>query len=375
MGPLNGFKIIELSGIGPCPFAGMMLADMGAEVIRVEKPAGGYFKMPPDLDFLNRNKRCIAIDLKKDKGIELVKALVASADGFIEGYRPGVAERLGLAPEILTSINSRLVYGRMTGWGQNGPLAQAVGHDINYISLAGALYPMGEQGSKPQIPLTLVGDFGGGGMMFAFGMVCALLETQKSGKGQVVDAAMVDGVASLMAIMYSMQQTGFWNKERGTNISDSGSHFYNVYECADGEYVSVGAIEKQFYQNLLQGLGLQNEELPDQNDREQWPQMKQRLASIFKSKTRAEWDIVFSKIEACVTPVLAMSEVPEHAHIKVRETIVDIDGRWHPAPAPRFSRTPGKIRHAAAATGEHTDEILQELGIDISELKAEGVVV
>lgn len=375
MGPLSGLRIIELSGLGPCPFAGMMLADMGADVIRVEKPAGGYFDLLPDLDFLNRGKRCIAVNLKSPEGVSLVKALVAGADGFIEGYRPGVAERLGLGPGILAAINSRLVYGRMTGWGQDGPLAQAVGHDINYISLAGALYPIGEQGGKPQIPLTLVGDFGGGGMMFAFGMVCALLEAQKSGKGQVVDAAMVDGVAALMGVMYGSQQSGFWNAERGTNIFDSGSHFYNVYECADGEYISVGAIEQQFYLRLLQGLGLQNESLPDQNDRAQWPAMKTRFAAIFKSKTRAEWESVFAGSEACVTPVLKLPEVPGHPHIKARGTIVEVDGRWQPAPAPRFSRTPGEIRRRAATTGEHTDEILGELGLDACKLRADGVVV
>jgi len=375
MGPLAGLKIIELSGLGPCPFAGMMLADMGADVIRIEKPAGSYFSQLPDLDFLNRGKRCISINLKSAEGIDIVKQLINDADGFIEGYRPGVTERLGLGPEALMTLNPRLVYGRMTGWGQDGPMAQEVGHDINYISLTGALHAIGEKGGKPQIPLTLVGDFGGGGMMFAFGMVCALLEAKNTGKGQVVDAAMVDGAASLMAVMYSSMQTGFWNPDRGSNIFDSGAHFYNVYECADGHYISVGALEANFYQQLLLGLGLAEEALPDQSDQRSWPEMKQRFSVIFKTQTREQWMSVFAGLNACVTPVLSVEEVKDHPHLQARKTIVDIDGRWQPAPAPRFSRTPGAIRSAAAKNGEHTQELLNELGLDFAELRNKGVVL
>lgn len=375
MGPLQGLRIIELSGIGPAPFAGMMLADMGADVIRVERLSGGYFGLMTDLDFNNRGKRCIAVDLKKPQGVEIVKALISDADGFIEGYRPGVAERLGLGPDELLALNPRLVYGRMTGWGQDGPLAETAGHDINYIALSGALHAMGEKDSKPMIPLNLVGDFGGGGMMFAFGMVCAMLEAQKSGRGQVVDAAMIDGVASLMATMYSSQQTDFWNPERGTNVLDSGAPFYNVYECADGEYFSVGAVEPQFYQSLLDGLGLDPAALPDQMDRSQWPAMKRTFANVFKTRSRDEWEQVFATRNACTAPVLRMNEVPRHAHIQARNTIVDVDGRWQPAPAPRLSRTPGEIRGKAAATGEQTDKILEELGMDSEKLRMQGIVV
>lgn len=374
MGPLKGLQIIEIAGLGPSPFAGMMLADMGADVIRVERPGGGYFAMDPAFDFLNRGKRCIAVDLKNPKGVDIVKQLVSKADAFTEGFRPGVAERLGLGPEVLTALNPKLVYGRMTGWGQTGPMAHAVGHDINYISLTGALHAIGEQGGKPQIPLNVMGDFGGGGMLFAFGLVSALLEAQKTGQGQVVDAAMVDGVAAMMAMTYSAHQIGFWSDERGTNMADSGAHFYNTYACADGEYISVGAIEAQFYAVLLQGLGLNAADLPEQMDQGQWPAMKETFTRIFLGKTRAQWEAVFAGTNACVTPVLKMSEVAAHPHIQARNTIVEVAGKWQPAPAPRFSRTPGEISHPPAKIGEHTHDILKALGLDADMLSSEGVV-
>lgn len=385
MGPLSGIRIIELAGLGPAPFACMLMADLGADVIRVEKPAEPMFPMPREHDFMNRSKRCITLNLKHPKGVETLLKLAETADGFIEGFRPGIAERLGLGPDDLMASNEKLVYGRMTGWGQEGPMSQVAGHDINYISLAGALYPIGEEGLKPQIPLTLVGDFGGGGMMLAFGMVSALLEAQKSGKGQVIDSAMIDGVAALMNSSFSALKSPLWSEDRGTNLLDSGSHFYNTYECADGEYISIGAIEDKFYQELLKGLGLENEELPHQLDKNHWPEMKQRFADIFKSRTRQQWCEVFESSTAngdnfegantCFSPILKMSEVADHPHIKARQTMVEVDGVSQPGPAPRFSRTPGKIRHKAAARGEHNQEILAgELGMNLDELEELGVI-
>lgn len=372
MGPLAGYTVIEVAGIGPGPFGAMLLADMGARVIRVERPDGGGFSVAEDssLDFLNRGKRCIVVDLKAPQGVETLLRLVEQADALVEGFRPGVMERLGLGPEVCLQRNPRLVFGRMTGWGQEGPLAQAAGHDINYIALAGALHAIGRQGAKPTVPLNLVGDFGGGGLLLAFGVVCALLEARSSGRGQVVDAAMVDGVATLMTSLFAAQQSGFWNMERGTNLLDSGAHFYDVYECADGHYVSVGAIESKFYRDFLKGLGLDEEELPHAFDMNEWAALKKRVAAIFKTRTRAEWCTIFNDHDACFAPVLAMDEVKDHPHIQARRTMVEIQGCWQPHPAPRFSRSQPELPAAPVAIGADTVSVLQEFGFSEAEIEA-----
>jgi alpha-methylacyl-CoA racemase len=379
MGPLAGLRIIEISGIGPGPFAGMILADMGAELIRVERPGGGFLGgngAPQDL--LNRNKRCVCVNLKQAEGVATVLDLVRTADGFFEGFRPGVAERLGLGPEDVAGANPRTVYGRMTGWGQDGPMARTAGHDINYISLTGALHAMGRAGERPAIPLNLVGDFGGGGLVLAFGLVCALLEAKTSGRGQVVDAAMVDGASMLMASLYGAHQTGWWSDERGTNLLDGGAPFYEVYETSDGGYMSVGAIEPQFYAVLLEGMGLADADLPGQMEKAAWPEMKDRFAAVFASKTRAEWTAIFEGRDACVAPVLSMAEAHTHPHNVARGTFVEAFGARHPRPAPRFSRTPAEIATGPSGVGQHTDEILAELGYDagrIARLRESGAVV
>ena len=372
MGPLQGLTIIEIAGIGPGPFAAMLLADMGAEVIRVERPGGSMFTAAhnPKLDFLNRNKRCISINLKDPGGVDTVLDWLAKADALLEGNRPGVMERLGLGPDICLARNPALVYGRMTGWGQEGPMAKEAGHDINYIALSGALHGIGRAGEKPAIPLNLVGDFGGGGLMLAYGMVCALLEAKNSSRGQVVDSAMIDGAATLMASTFAAFQVGFWSDERGTNLLDSGSHFYEVYETADGKYISLGSIEPQFYAALLERLGDDAKHFENQFDMENWPAMKEKMADIIKSKTRDEWDEVFAGVDVCYAPVLSMSEVRHHPHHQARNTFIDDGEVWQPAPTPRFSRTPGTIRHCAAEIGQHTEEILREFGFSEEQIAA-----
>ena len=370
MGPLQGITIIEIAGIGPGPFAAMSLADQGADVIRVERPGGSMFTAAhnPKLDFLNRGKRCISINLKEPEGVETVLSLLEKADALLEGNRPGVMERLGLGPEICLARNPALVYGRMTGWGQEGPMAQEAGHDINYVALSGALHAIGRAGEKPAIPLNLVGDFGGGGLMLAYGMVCALLEAKNSGRGQVVDAAMIDGASTLMASTFAANQVGFWTDERGTNLLDGGSHFYDVYETADGKYISLGSIEPQFYAALLEKLGDDATYFENQFDMENWPAMKDRMAAIILGKTRDEWDEVLSGADICYAPVLSMSEVRHHPHHQARGTFLDDGEVWQPAPAPRFSRTPGEIRGCAAAIGEHSEDILREFGFSDDEI-------
>jgi alpha-methylacyl-CoA racemase len=381
MGPLDGITIIELAGIGPGPFCAMMLADMGADVIRIDRAGavkGGDPDSPP-MDTLTRNRRSIGIDLKNPDGVEAVLKMVESADGLIEGFRPGVTERLGLGPDDCTARNPRLVYGRMTGWGQEGPYAQAAGHDINYIALAGALEPIGRAGGPPHPPLNLVGDFGGGGMYLAFGMVCGILEAQRSGQGQVVDAAMVDGAASLINMFWGMRAAGVWKPERGTNLLDTGSHFYDVYECADGNYVSIGSIEPQFYAELLEKSGLgDQEDLPPQMDRERWPEMKERIAAIFRSKSRQEWCDLMEHSDICFAPVLTPEEAVEHPHNRARGTFVEVAGLTQAGPAPRFSRTKPEITRPAPHPGQHTDEILGQFGFDgddIAKLHDTGAVV
>ena len=372
MGPLAGVRIIELAGIGPGPFCAMMLADMGADVIRVERSAavrGGDPDVPP-ADVMLRGRRSIGVDMKSPEGLEAVMRLVESADGLIEGFRPGVTERLGVGPADCHARNPRLVYGRMTGWGQEGPYAQAAGHDINYISLAGALEPMGRVGEAPVPPLNLVGDFGGGGMYLAFGMVCAILEARQSGEGQVVDAAMVDGAASLMTFFHGFRALGIWNDERGTNLLDTGAHFYDVFECSDGEYVSIGSIEPQFYAELREKLELTDAKWDQQMSRSMWPELKAELTDIFKGRTRDEWCELMEHTDICFAPVLSMEEAPKHPHNVHRGTFVERNGVVQPGPAPRFSRTEAEIQRPPAHAGQHTDELLADVGYAADEIAA-----
>jgi alpha-methylacyl-CoA racemase len=365
-GPLHGVRIVEIAGIGPGPFCGMMLADMGADVIRVDRPAGraAGTGQPPSADVLTRGRRSIAVDLKTEEGVEVVLALAERADGLIEGFRPGVAERLGIGPEPCHARNSRLVYGRMTGWGQTGSCAPMAGHDINYIALAGALWPIGRRDEPPVPPLNLIGDFGGGGMLLAFGMVCALFEAQRSGRGQVVDAAMVDGAAVLTAMIHGFRAAGDWVDERQSNLIDGGAHFYGVYETADGGYVSIGSIEPQFYAELVRLVGIDAEDLPPQNDRAAWPAMRERLAEVFRTRTRDEWCRLLDGTDVCFAPVLSMDEAPHHPHNAGRRTFVEVAGVMQPAPAPRFSRTPGAVHRPPVHPGHDTAEILEDLGLD-----------
>jgi len=365
MGPLHGFRIIELAGIGPGPFCGMMLSDMGAEVIRVDR-VGASTRRPKDV--LARNRRSIAVDLKQPKGVEIVLRLVETADALFEGFRPGVTERLGIGPDDCLARNEKLVYGRMTGWGQEGPMAQAAGHDINYIGLAGALHAIGRPGERPVPPLNLVGDFGGGGMLLAYGLVCGLLETQRSGKGQVVDAAMVDGAASLMAMFFSMGAMGAFTENRGTNMLDGGAHFYNTYETHDGKYICIGSIEPQFYALLVEKAGLDKERFAAQMDSSQWRAFEEELIEVFKSKTRDEWCDIMEGSDVCFAPVLSIFEAPEHPHNKARETFVEVDGIVQPAPSPRFSRTVPRISHGARVAGEDSVAVLKDCGFDDAEI-------
>jgi alpha-methylacyl-CoA racemase len=370
-GPLSGVKVVEIAGIGPGPFCAMLLADMGADVLRVDRAqaVSGSFPDTPSLDIMNRGRRSIGVDLKQPDGVETVLKLVEQADALLEGFRPGVAERLGIGPDECLARNPRLVYGRMTGWGQDGPYAPTAGHDINYIALAGALEPLGRAGEAPVPPLNLVGDFGGGGLMLAYGLVCGILEARSSGQGQVVDAAMVDGAAVLSTFIHGLRAMGVWQDVRGTNLLDTGAHFYDTYECSDGTYVSIGSIEPQFYAELLRLTGLDKEELPHQMDRGQWGAMKKRVAALFKTKTRDEWcTILESSPDVCFAPVLSMGEAPDHPHNVARSTFVEVAGIKQPAPAPRFSRTPGSIQRPPPHAGQHTDEALAEWGFDPSDI-------
>ncbi|HEY5663605.1 MAG TPA: CaiB/BaiF CoA-transferase family protein [Ilumatobacter sp.] len=373
-GPLAGYKIIEIAGIGPGPFAAMLLSDMGAEVIRVERAAAVRGPAPDRAhpDILRRGRRNIALDLKHPDGVAALLELVGRADALIEGFRPGVMERLGVGPDECLARNPRLVFGRMTGWGQDGPYASAAGHDINYIALAGALAHFGRAGQPPTPPMNMVGDFGGGGMFLAFGVVCALLEAQRSGTGQVVDTAMVDGTATLMTMFWSLSQMGVHDiNRRGENLLDTGAHFYDVYECSDGEYVSVGSIEPQFYAELLRLTGLADDaEFATQMDRSQWPRLKARLAEVFGSKTRAEWCAVMEHTDVCFAPVLRMDEAAAHPHNIARGTFVDVAGLTQPAPAPRFSRTEPTIDRPPAHDGQHTVEVLSDWGMSSDRIES-----
>ncbi len=372
-GPLAGIKVVEITGIGPGPFCAMMLADLGADVLRIDRAAAVRSALPdkPSSDVLARGRRSIGVDLKNPEGVELVLKLIEKADVLTEGFRPGVMERLGLGPDVCLKRNPKLVYGRMTGFGQEGPMAQAAGHDINYIALAGALAHIGREGDKPLPPLNLVGDFGGGGMLLALGVCAALVERGRSGKGQVVDAAMVDGAATLMAFIHGFYASGGWG-ERGTNLLDTGAHFYDTYETQDGKYVSIGSIEPQFYAELLEKTGLDKEALPGQMDRSQWRAMKQRLTALFKTKTRDEWCALMEGSDVCFAPVLTIPEAYQHPHNIARRTFVDVAGVTQPAPSPRFSRTPGEIKRPPPHPGQHTSEALADWGIpseDVAKLR------
>jgi alpha-methylacyl-CoA racemase len=367
-GPLSGYRIIEIAGIGPGPFAAMMLADMGAEVIRVERASAVRGPAPdtPHFDVLLRGRRNIAIDLKDPEGVAVLLDLLERADALIEGFRPGVMERLGLGPDVCLGRNQRLVFGRMTGWGQQGPYADAAGHDINYIALAGALAHFGRADQPPTPPLNMVGDFGGGGMMLAFGVVCALLEAQRSGQGQVVDAAMVDGSAVLMSMFWAFSSAGLFDQNaRGANLLDTGAHFYDVYRCSDGEYVSIGSIEPQFYAQLLELTGLSDdEEFAAQMDSARWPHLKERLAEVFATRTRAEWCEVMERTDVCFAPVLTMAEAATHPHNVERGTFVDYGGVTQPAPAPRFDRSTAEIQSPPAHPGQHSRAVLADWGLE-----------
>ena len=368
MGPLAGVRIIEMAGIGPGPFCGMMLSDMGAEVIRVDRKSAVDLgvEMPRQFNVLNRGRRSIALDLKTPEGIAAVKRIATKCDALIEGFRPGVMERLGLGPDELLRCNSRLVYGRITGWGQTGPVASAAGHDINYISLTGMLHAIGRSG-PPSPPLNLVGDFGGGAMYLAFGVVCALLEARSSGKGQVVDAAMVDGAASLGAAIFGLRAAGIWNENRADNILDSGAPWYDVYETADGKYISIGSIEERFFNLLLEKLDLRAPELRNR-DRSNWPRLRTVLTDAFRTRTRADWCKLMEGSDICFAPVLTMDEASAHSHMQDRGVFCEIDGVVQPGPAPRFSRTKPEVRSAPSVVGEHTDEILAEFGFSDAEI-------
>jgi len=373
-GPLTGYRIIEIAGIGPGPFAAMLLADMGAEVIRVERAQSVRGPAPdtPHFDVMLRGRRNIAIDLKHPDGVATLLDLVAGADALVEGFRPGVMERLGIGPDVCLARNPKLVFGRMTGWGQEGMYAQAAGHDINYISLAGALAHFGRAGEAPVPPLNMVGDFGGGGMFLAYGVVCALLEAQRSGQGQVVDTAMVDGAAVLMSMFWAFKSAGIFDENnRGTNLLDTGAHFYDVFECADGTYISLGSIEPQFYAELMRLTGLAGDpEFAKQMDQSQWPHLKQRLGEVMKTKTRAGWCELMEGTDVCFAPVLTMSEAAQHPHNVERKTFIEVGGVTQPAPAPRFSRTTPEVKSTPAHPGQHSREILADWGIAADRIDA-----
>jgi alpha-methylacyl-CoA racemase len=370
MGPLAGVKVLELEAIGPAPFCGMMLADMGADVLLVDRPSDPQLGFERDRwsDTMLRGRRSVTLDLKAPGGVTAAVALAEKADALIEGFRPGVMERLGLGPDVLLARNPRLVYGRMTGWGQDGPLAPRAGHDINYIALAGVLHAIGRAGGAPAPPLNLVGDFGGGGMLLAFGVACALFEARRSGKGQVVDAAMVEGASLLATMFWGMLAARNWSEARGENVLDSGAPWYDSYATRDGRFVAIGAIEPKFYADLLDRLGLARESLPAQHDRAGWPELRRRFAAAFRSRTRGEWCAVFEGSDACFAPVLTFAEARGHPHNVARQGFVAVAGVTQPAPAPRFSRTPGGVARGAPERGAHGREALADWGF--SEVEA-----
>lgn len=373
-GPLEGVRVLEIASAAPAPFACMMLSDLGADVVTVDRVSAHRPSSRRPNGPLVRGRRSVAADLKTDEGVALVRRLAGKADVLVEGFRPGVMERLGLGPALLLAANPGLVFARMTGYGQSGPLAARAGHDINYIAVAGALEPIGRSGDRPLPPLNLVGDFGGGGMLLAVGILAALHERTRSGRGQVVDAAMVDGAALLTAFVHGVRADGQWSDERGTNLLDGGAPFYDTYETADGGYMAVGALERRFYRQLLTGLGLGDDpDLPAQMDRDRWDELRARFAAVFRTRTRAEWSEVFAELDACVSPVLAPYEVADSEHARARAGFVDVAGLSQPAPAPRFSRTPARVPTAPRLPGEDTDAVLDDwCGADISPSLAIG---
>jgi alpha-methylacyl-CoA racemase len=376
MGPLNGYTVIELAGIGPAPMGGMMLADMGAEVIRIDRAAGASALVMKDVSW--RGKKSVVLNLKDPAGVETLLRMVENADVLLDPFRPGVCEKLGFGPDVCMARNPKLVFARMTGWGQDGPLAHAAGHDINYISITGALYAMGRKGQKPVPPLNLVGDMGGGGMLLVNGVLAALLECANSGKGQVIDAAMVDGAAQLMWMFYSFQAYGMWDeRQRESNMLDGGAHYYDTYECADGQYISLGSIEPQFYALLKKLAGLSETDFGDQNDQSLWPEMKQKLADVMRQKTQAQWCEIMEGTDVCFAPVLNFMDAPKHPANVARNAYIEIDGVIQPAPAPRFSRTPSEVRHGAHNPGDDTDAVLAAMGFGEQEragLRAAGAI-
>jgi alpha-methylacyl-CoA racemase len=376
MGPLNGYTVIELAGIGPAPMGGMMLADMGAEVIRIDRASGASHLVMKDVS--SRGKKSVVLNLKERAGVETLLRMIENADAIIDPFRPGVCEKLGIGPEICLERNPKLVFARMTGWGQQGPLAHAAGHDINYISITGALYATGRKGEKPVLPLNLVGDMGGGGMLLVTGVLAALLEATNSGKGQVIDVAMVDGAAQLMWMFHGFEAMGMWDaSQRGSNMLDGGAHFYDTYECADGQYVSIGSIEPQFYALLKQHAGLSEEDFADQNNAAKWPEMKAKLAAVMKLKTQAQWCAIMEGTDVCFAPVLSFTDAPAHPANVARNTYIEIDGVTQPAPAPRFSRTPSEAKHAGSQPGQDTDTVLAAMGFgerELARLKETGVI-
>ncbi|MDO9474043.1 MAG: CaiB/BaiF CoA-transferase family protein [Caulobacter sp.] len=372
-GPLSGLKIVEFAGIGPGPFCGMLLSDLGADVVRVDRKGAG--RASP-ADVTSRGRRSVALDLKSPDAIEAVLKLLESADGLIEGFRPGVMERLGLGPDVVLKRNPKLVFGRMTGWGQTGPYAKAAGHDMNYIAITGALHAIGTE-DKPVPPLNLVGDFGGGALYLAFGLMAGIISARETGKGQVIDCAMSDGAASLMAMFYGFKGAGMWKDERQSNLLDGGAHFYDTYQCADGKWISIGSIEPQFYALLLEKTGITDPEFANQMDRSAWPSLKAKLQDVLRTKTQAEWCAIMDATDICFAPVLDLEEAPKHAHNVARETFVTIEGVVQPAPAPRFSATPGAIQGPPPKIGAHNDEALTDWGFtaaEVATLKEKGAL-
>ena len=369
MGALTGYTVIELAGIGPAPMGGMMLADMGAEVIRIERPGAADPKVAEPIS--GRNKKSVVLDLKQDAGKDTLMALIERADALIDPYRPGVCEKLGFGPDVCLAKNPKLVFARMTGWGQSGPLSQAAGHDLNYIAITGALHAIGRRGERPVVPLNLVGDFGGGGMLLVTGVLGALLEAARSGVGQVVDVAMVDGTAQLMWMMQGFQQIGAWNAdEREANLLDGAAHFYDTYECADGKYVAIGAIEPQFYAELLARAEITDPQFEHQHDASQWPQLKEKLAAVLKTRTRDQWDELMAGSDACFAPVLTMVEAPAYAANSERSVYAQVEGLTHPSPAPRFSKTPSTIEHGTRSLGADTLSVLRGAGMGEASIQA-----
>ncbi|WP_067671430.1 CaiB/BaiF CoA transferase family protein [Nocardia miyunensis] len=374
-GPLAGLRVVELAGIGPGPFAAMLLADLGAEVLRVDRPGGGNSMVAPALDVTRRGRRSVVLDLRSPGGVRAVLDLVASADVLIEGNRPGVTERLGLGPEDCWARNPRLVYGRMTGWGQEGPLATAAGHDISYIAITGALHAMGRAGEAPAVPLNLVGDFAGGSLYLVIGVLAAVIEAAESGRGQVVDAAIVDGAASLTAALHGMMAAGMWRDERGANLLDTGRPWYEVYPTADDGHMAVGPIEPQFYAQFMTLLELDPDER-ERADAAAWPELRERIATAFAKRTRAEWTEIFEGTDSCVAPVLSLTEAPDHPHLRARGTFTEVNGVPQPAPAPRFSRTPGAVQQPPAETGADTRQALTDWGVpDVDGLIDSGAAI